>query len=87
MVIELILFEKKERFINLKTFTDDPYYCGLRARVPNFVSKSKAKEPVPYKRYSISQQQHPQPPPLMHQHHMHQNPMWHARSYESGIGT
>lgn len=69
-------------------FSDDPYYCGMRARVPNFVSKSKTKEPVPYKRFSISQQQHPhpQPPPLMHQHHMHPNPMWHARSFESGIG-
>lgn len=66
---------------------DDPYYCGLRARVPNFVSKSKSKEPVPYKRFSVSQQQHPQPLPIMHQHHVHQHPMWHTRSFESGIGT
>lgn len=71
-------------------FLDDPYYCGLRARVPNFVAKSKAnKESLPSKRYSINQQ-HQQI--LMHQqmnmnhHQIHQHPMWHARSYESGIG-
>lgn len=88
-------------FIDFLTFvTDDPYYCGLRARVPNFV-KSKTKEPVPSKRYSVSQQQPPLPLPLQHhlhhqhhaamqhQHHLQQSPhsMWHARSYESGIGV
>lgn len=74
-------------------FADDPYYCGLRARVPNFVAKSKTnKESIPSKRYSISQQQQHQQI-LMHQHMnmnhhaIHQQPMWHARSYESGIGT
>lgn len=81
--------------------SDDPYYCGLRARVPNFV-KSKTKEPVPSKRFSVSQQQPPLPLPLQHhlhhqqlhhavmqhQHHMQQpHAMWHARSYESGIGV
>ncbi|ENN74138.1 hypothetical protein D910_11550, partial [Dendroctonus ponderosae] len=70
---------------------DDPYYCGLRARVPNFVAKSKAnKESLPSKRYSINQQQQQI---LMHQqmnmnhHQIHQHPMWHARSYESGIDS
>ncbi|XP_066247403.1 uncharacterized protein exp isoform X1 [Euwallacea similis] len=70
---------------------DDPYYCGLRARVPNFVAKSKAnKESIPSKRYSISQQQQHQQI-LMHQHMnhhpIHQHSMWHARSYESGIDS
>ncbi|KAJ8913174.1 hypothetical protein NQ315_009011 [Exocentrus adspersus] len=71
---------------------DDPYYCGLRARVPNFVSKSKAKETVPSKRFSVSQQQGPPPQIMVHPHnHMNThsiNPraaLWHARSYESGI--
>lgn len=72
-------------------FLDDPYYCGLRARVPNFVAKSKAKESMPSKRYSIAQQQQPPPLPSLHQHHLHKHhvhphPMWHTRSYESGIG-
>jgi len=62
---------------------DDPYYCGLRARVPNFASKNK-KESAPSKRFSVSQQQ-PPPIAMMHQHHIHQHPMWHTRSYESGI--
>lgn len=35
---------------------EDPYYCGLRARVPNFVSKLKSKEPTPMKRFSVIQQ-------------------------------
>lgn len=70
---------------------DDPYYCGLRARVPNFVAKSKAKESIPTKRYSITQQQQQQV--LMHQHmnmnhhQIHPHSMWHARSYESGIDS
>lgn len=45
-----------------KHTTDDPYYCGLRARVPNFVksSKNKGKDSVsPMKRISVSNLQHP----------------------------
>ncbi|XP_031340033.1 uncharacterized protein LOC116168374 isoform X1 [Photinus pyralis] len=83
----------KEKSKNNNKKYDDPYYCGLRARVPNFVSKSKGKEAVTSKRFSVSQQQQQQPPPLppthqhlIHPHHMHNNqPMWHARSFESGI--
>lgn len=81
---------KKESKDNKKY--DDPYYCGLRARVPNFVAKSannKSKEPQT-KRFSISQQA-PPIAALMHQHHMHHQhphpPMWHTRSYESGIDS
>ncbi|XP_063914800.1 uncharacterized protein LOC135131149 isoform X2 [Zophobas morio] len=71
---------------------DDPYYCGLRARVPNFVAKSKSKETATPKRFSVSQQQAPPPLPMMHQHHMnphhmHQHAMWHTRSFESGIDS
>ncbi|CAG9863836.1 unnamed protein product [Phyllotreta striolata] len=32
---------------------EDPYYCGLRARVPNFVAKLKGGEPS--KRFGVSQ--------------------------------
>ncbi|CAH0562502.1 unnamed protein product [Brassicogethes aeneus] len=86
----------KEKSKDSKKY-DDPYYCGLRARVPNFVAKSKAKDSAPSKRFSVSQQQ---PPPHMgmfpnHQHatninnnnhNVHPHAMWHTRSYESGIG-
>ncbi|XP_023015282.2 expansion [Leptinotarsa decemlineata] len=41
---------------------EDPYYCGLRARVPNFVAKLKGKDSVPMKRFSISQQSGPTHP-------------------------
>lgn len=41
----------------------DPYYCGLRARVPNFVKSSKNKSKdngmSPMKRISVSNLQHP----------------------------
>uniref|UniRef100_A0A182NHY8 MH2 domain-containing protein n=1 Tax=Anopheles dirus TaxID=7168 RepID=A0A182NHY8_9DIPT len=95
---------------------DDPYYCGLRARVPNFVKSSKStkennnngpnaavggsKETVASKRLSIAHLQHPTSLQSLHQlhqmhphhnlmaaHQHHQQLMWHARSYESGIDT
>ncbi|ETN66317.1 hypothetical protein AND_001912 [Anopheles darlingi] len=100
---------------------DDPYYCGLRARVPNFGKASKSskennnngpnaavggvgvggsKETVAAKRLSIAHLQHPASLQSLHQlhqmhphhnlmaaHQHHQQLMWHARSYESGIDT
>ncbi|XP_039301260.1 uncharacterized protein LOC111043775 [Nilaparvata lugens] len=80
---------------------DDPYYCGLRARVPNFV-KSKGKEmnggggggngkmvpPPVHARYPVL------PPAPGHgpNSHIgipsHHHPaMWHARSYDSGMDS
>ncbi|XP_073958359.1 uncharacterized protein [Choristoneura fumiferana] len=80
---------------------DDPYYCGLRARVPNFVKANGVKilpamaerltlkdAPVPTKRFSVAHA-HPGPfPPHMAPYaHAPLPPqaLWHARSYESGI--
>lgn len=129
-------------------FADDPYYCGLRARVPNFVNhksgggggggggnnntltapKSRGKQSTveapssATKRLSVAskmhhQQHHHQSMAAIHHsplhHHNHQQqpphggskmlathqhgghygqhhggaPMYHAKSYESGIGT
>lgn len=34
---------------------EDPYYCGLRARVPNFVAKLKTKDSLPLKKFSVNQ--------------------------------
>ncbi|XP_067008896.2 uncharacterized protein exp isoform X2 [Anabrus simplex] len=70
---------------------DDPYYCGLRARVPNF-GKSKSKEAS--SRYPVAPMpvmggsHHPQAPfqyapPPQHAHPV----MWHARSFDSGMGV
>ncbi|XP_073993474.1 expansion isoform X3 [Rhodnius prolixus] len=81
---------------------DDPYYCGLRARVPNFVKSKNGKEPTP-----VIMKGGPPPPPLggryllppgqpgshLGIHHMHHLPqqhhpaMWHARSYDSGMDS
>ncbi|KAK8405874.1 hypothetical protein O3P69_001981 [Scylla paramamosain] len=48
---------------------DDPYYCGLRARIPNFAqSKSKDKQEPPRAQYPVPA-----------------HPMWHTRSYDSGM--
>lgn len=76
---------------------DDPYYCGLRARVPNFVKSNgkhipamaerlkEAPVPVPSKRYSVAHPHHfPHMPPFAHAP-MPPAALWHARSYESGI--
>jgi len=63
---------------------DDPYYCGLRARVPNFgKSKDKAAQlAAQMARYPMM------PAPLPPQHpHPHQQLMWHARSYDSGMDS
>ncbi|KAF6213309.1 hypothetical protein GE061_011027 [Apolygus lucorum] len=74
---------------------DDPYYCGLRARVPNFV-KSKGKGeggkgmvPPPGGRFVL-----PPGTPASHLglHHLHHHAphhphMWHARSYDSGMDS
>lgn len=67
-------------------FADDPYYCGMKARVPNF-AKSKVKEnkgpPPVISRYmgSISNGH------LASAHTSHHGSvMWHARSYDSGMG-
>lgn len=77
----------KDKTKNNKKY-EDPYYSGLRARVPNFVAKSKGKETLPTKKYSVTQQL-PLPLPNRHHHihpqHVHPQPMWHTRSYESGI--
>ncbi|KAF4527901.1 hypothetical protein B566_EDAN011292 [Ephemera danica] len=48
-------------------FADDPYYCGLRARIPNFAKSKSGKE----------ERRYPAPPqtsmaPLSHHHHHHQ---------------
>lgn len=60
-------------------FADDPYYCGLRARVPNFTkSKDKANIAAQMARY-------PMMPAPLPPHHAPQL-MWHARSYDSGMG-
>lgn len=77
----------------LSFLLDDPYYCGLSARVPNFVksnngrAKPGSKEPresvrgfppgaVPFNNMV---------PPHFHSY-QHPHPLWHARSYESGMG-
>ncbi|XP_055686812.1 uncharacterized protein LOC129792093 isoform X1 [Lutzomyia longipalpis] len=65
---------------------DDPYYCGLRARVPNFVKTSKAPpakhhnghsvhEKETPKRMSLAHLQHPASLQSLHQlHQMHPHP-------------
>lgn len=96
--------QELNRYPNFTTITndeivsDDPYYCGLRARVPNFVktSKGRGKDSTASKRLSIAQLHHPASLASIHQLHQnhpahilspHQQQMlFHARSYESGIG-
>jgi hypothetical protein len=74
---------------------DDPYYCGLRARVPNFVKSSKGKDTAGRYPASTLSGGVSQPSSMVHQfhqyqaiHHPQQQPvMWHARSFDSGMGV
>ena len=78
--------------------SDDPYYCGLRARIPKFVKSGKSKDTAGrYPASSISggvsqpssmMHQFHQYHPMHNQHHAQQHPvMWHARSFDSGMGV
>ncbi|XP_036332347.1 uncharacterized protein LOC118754537 [Rhagoletis pomonella] len=76
---------------------DDPYYCGLLARIPNFIKSSKKspkqKEPKISRKISASQQQIVEPQPAQplpiatfHQYPAHQPPYYpykllHARHH------
>ncbi|EEB17140.1 conserved hypothetical protein [Pediculus humanus corporis] len=79
---------------------DDPYYCGLSARVPNFVKLSANRtKPLPketresvrgYPMPSYGVPPHPPPPhphPGPHYMSYQQPPLWHTRSYESGMDS
>ncbi|XP_071536265.1 uncharacterized protein [Panulirus ornatus] len=54
---------------------DDPYYCGLRARIPNF-AKSKSKD-----KQDPGRALYPSGPPIP------THPMWHTRSFDSGMDS
>lgn len=53
---------------------DDPYYCGLRARIPNFAKQSKGKEKMD--QYRSPYHPHPQ---------MGNSSIFHSRSVDSGM--
>lgn len=118
-------------FFLFRFYPDDPYYCGLRARVPNFAKDRARKasrvteevyasgnrngsrmsrDPVPKRRsiahadrhqptfsslYQLNQVNDPRSSLYQRLHHHsynmtssphHRQSIWHARSYESGIG-
>ncbi|KAL1123301.1 hypothetical protein AAG570_002387 [Ranatra chinensis] len=73
---------------------DDPYYCGLRARVPNFVKRKMGPAMGPAMvpaggRLVLPPPHHIAPvpshyaTPATHHHPL----IWHARSYDSGMDT
>jgi hypothetical protein len=64
---------------------EDPYYCGLRARVSNFAGKGPKKDrnigrPLPNPAAA------PAAAPVAHQHPQPGH-MYHSRSYDSGMGN
>ncbi len=73
------------------TTTDDPYYCGLRARVSNFVKNKNTKEPVKESGTEIKMKMTPHvgtyQAALSHGHPMQAHQMWHSRSFDSGMGN
>ena len=68
---------------------DDPYYCGLRARIPNF-AKSKAQKEKEASKYAYTQQQQQQqqaiapPSALPGQVPPHHPMMWHRGYLDNG---
>ena len=69
-------------------FIDDPYYCGLRARIPNF-AKSKAQKEKDAAKYAYTQQQQQQqaiapPSALPGQVPPHHPMMWHRGYLDNG---
>lgn len=78
------------------SLTDDPYYCGLRARVPNFVKMAKNSK-VSTRGYTRPPSQAPtyaatgyasSQSSQIYGHLPGNRPpiMYHARSFESGLG-
>ncbi|XP_015587621.1 uncharacterized protein LOC107264167 isoform X2 [Cephus cinctus] len=91
--------EKKSKRDDSKKY-DDPYYCGLRARVPNFVKMAKNGQnkvsspyghirPQPAPAYVSSGYVSSQSSQIYGHHVPAKRPpiMYHARSFESGLGT
>lgn len=73
-------------------FADDPYYCGLRARVSNFVkNKNTNEKPVKELGTEIKMKMTPHvgtyQAALSHGHPMQTHQMWHSRSFDSGMGN
>nr|CAD7446044.1 unnamed protein product [Timema bartmani] len=69
---------------------DDPYYCGLRARVPKFVNSKKNKTDGGPLSPKIPSFQPPHPnggSKSLHPLHNQLPPKWHAGSFDSGMGV
>ncbi|XP_034950123.1 uncharacterized protein exp [Chelonus insularis] len=95
----LVTEEKKSRKTDNKKY-DDPYYCGLRARVPNFVKIAKNSQTKILSPYGLTRPQ-PVPPSyaggyvssqsshIYASHAPNKRPpiMYHARSFESGLDS
>nr|CAD7589807.1 unnamed protein product [Timema genevievae] len=83
------LFRSKEKNKD-KNKIDDPYYCGLRARVPKFVNSKKNKTdggPLSPKIPSF-QPPHPNGGSMsLHPLHNQLPPKWHAGSFDSGMDS
>ena len=84
-------------FIFCFVFIDDPYYCGLRARIPNFVKKkkksdgSKTKGPMgppttAMMNMGLGGPGKTQPNPAMSSAPPHHPFWWHSRLYTDNSG-
>ncbi|XP_045024052.1 uncharacterized protein LOC116929374 isoform X7 [Daphnia magna] len=80
----------KEKLLSTDKKYDDPYYCGLRARVSNFVkNKNTNEKPVKELGTEIKMKMTPHvgtyQAALSHGHPMQSHQMWHSRSFDSGM--
>lgn len=86
----------KEKLLSTDKKYDDPYYCGLRARVSNFVKKEKetagkeagnnnAGTEMKMKMTAAHLAGTTYQAALPHGHPMQAHQMWHSRSFDSGM--
>jgi len=82
----------KEKLLSTDKKYDDPYYCGLRARVSNFVKNDRKGEKEPPVKESGTEIKMKMTPhvgtyqaALSHGHPMQTHQMWHSRSFDSGM--
>lgn len=95
-VLFFFFFLRKYTFRYISSLIDDPYYCGLRARVPNFVKMAKnskvstrgyARPPNQAPTYTATGYATSQSSQIYGHLPGNRPPiMYHARSFESGLG-
>jgi hypothetical protein len=77
----------KEKLLSTDKKYDDPYYCGLRARVSNFVKNKNDKQDPVRENNGIEPKNNKGQGGVNYQSPLPHPMMWHSRSYDSGMAS